>query len=270
MPKQKRREQHHLRQAPARRRSYTLGGTAQGEKYSPPFPMNLFQNVKLFFVIGAAIMIGGVVFAAVLQGRNPSHAQPVSTPVPTATSSATPDESATPGGTPTPGTKKFSAAEQAIDAGAKQYTATIKTDKGEIVIKLLADQAPRTVNSFVFLAQKGFFDGLTFHRVVKDFVVQSGDPTATGSGGPGYQTEEDKNDLKNIRGMISMAKAGAVTNFGSQFFVNLKDNPALDTDNPTQKRFYPFAQVVTGMDVVDKIAQGDVIRSVTISEQPKG
>ncbi|OAI40849.1 hypothetical protein AYO38_04955 [bacterium SCGC AG-212-C10] len=148
----------------------------------------------------------------------------------------------------------------------KSYTATITTDKGDIVLKLFTAEAPRTTNTFVFLAQKGYFDGITFHRVVPGFVVQGGDPTGRGSGGPGFETEEDRNDLSNTRGMVSMAKAGASTKFGSQFFINLGDNSAnLDKDGANQKRFFPWAQVTTGMDVVDKLAQGDVIRKVTIT-----
>ncbi|MBI5947548.1 MAG: peptidylprolyl isomerase [Chloroflexi bacterium] len=217
-------------------------------------------------------MVGSAVFAA---NRNNNQVDVPATSTPTATASAspegttTPQASETPAGTATPDPKKFSKAEQVIDAEKNTYTATIKTDKGDIVIALYADKAPRTVNNFVFLAQKKYFDGITFHRVVADFVVQGGDPTGTGSGGPGYVTQEDPNDLLNKKGMLSMAKAGAVTNFGSQFFINLKDNPGLDTDTPTQKRFYPFAEVTTGMDVVAKIAKGDVIRSVTITTTPK-
>lgn len=163
-----------------------------------------------------------------------------------------------------PAPMQFTEAAQVVDA-TKSYTATLKTAKGDIVIQLFADKAPRTVNTFVFLATRGYFDGLTFHRVVAGFVVQGGDPLDNGTGGPGFQTEEDPNDLLNTRGRISMAKAGAVTNFGSQFFINLQDNPNLDVDVPgRQKRFYPFGEVVQGMDVVDRIAQRDVIEKVTI------
>ena len=128
-----------------------------------------------------------------------------------------------------------------------------------------------------------FFDNTTIHRIAKNFVVQAGDPTGTGRGGPGYQTEEDKNELKNLRGYVSMAKAGAVTQVTSQFFINVKDNPVLDSDAPNQKRFFPFAQVISGMDVVDAINNvplaGGVldgkpatpinIISVTVTESPK-
>ena len=245
-----------------------MGGTASGEKYRPPFPMNLMQNQKVFWLVGGVVMIGGILVAAIFQSNNASRAA-VPTVVPTATvaASGTPDPNATP--SPTPVVKKFTQAEQVVDATAKSYTATIKTDKGDIEMQLFADKSPRTVNTFVFLAKNLYFDGIVFHRVVPQFVVQGGDPTGTGSGGPGFDTEEDQNDLKNVRSYVSMAKAGAVTTFGSQFFINLKDNPALDADGPSQKRFYPWAQVTKGMDVVDKLAQGDVIRSVTINEVAK-
>jgi peptidyl-prolyl cis-trans isomerase B (cyclophilin B) len=151
-----------------------------------------------------------------------------------------------------------------VDAN-KNYTATISTDKGDIVLKLLVKDAPRTVNTFVFLVQQGYYDGITFHRVVKNFVVQGGGPTGLGSGGPGFETEEDQNGLSNTRGMVSMAKVGSATNFGSQFFVNLKDNVALDKDGTASKRFYPFGEVTSGMDVVEQLAAGDAIDSITIT-----
>lgn len=273
MAKKKRREQRHLRQAPTRRRTYQSGGPP-GEKYKATFPMNLLANVKVFYVLGAIIMVGGVIFAALAAASNPQPALP--DPTPTAVDS-TPDASTTPSESATPSHQTFEKAEQVIDAEKFDYTALIKTSKGDIELKLLAEEAPRTVNNFVFLAQQGYFDGMTFHRVIPNFVIQSGDPTGTGSGGPGYTTEEDQNELKNERGMVSMAKAGATTVFGSQFFINLKDNPALDSDGPSQKRFYPFAEVISGMDVADAISEVDrdqrdrpledvVIESITISE----
>ncbi len=270
MPKQKRRDQQHINQRTPRKKTFNAGGSQGTEAYKPGFPYNLMSNSKVFYIIGAVIMIGGVALTAILASQPAEDRSIPDLPTATATveGSTTPDPSAsatttgTPSASPTVN-RTYSAAEQVVDT-AKSYTATLKTDKGDIVLELLDDQAPRTVNTFVFLAQKQYFDGLKFHRVVADFVVQGGDPLGTGSGGPGFQTEEDRNDLKNTRGMVSMAKAGAVTNFGSQFFINLKDNPALDSDTPSSKRFFPWARVTSGMDVVDKIAQGDIIRSVTI------
>lgn len=281
MPKQRKKEQQHLRQTPSRRKGYTVGGQEPTAIYKPGFPMNLLGNLKVFSIVGVAVAVI-MVFTAVLSSQNSTDrsAQQGSTPTPTiaTTHSATPDPNATPGPSATAAAsqtaaavatprKQFTQAEQVVDAEKKNYTATIKTDKGDIELKLFAVESPKTVNNFVFLAQQKYFDGIKFHRVVPDFVAQGGDPTGSGSGGPGYETEEDKNDFKNTRGKISMAKAGAVTKFGSQFFINLKDNPALDQDTAAQRRFYPFAEVTgNGMDVVAKLAQNDVIRSITITE----
>lgn len=175
------------------------------------------------------------------------------------------------------GEKSFAKADVVIASG-KQYSATISTSKGDILVDLYADKAPKTVNSFVFLAKKGFFDGVTFHRVVKGFVIQAGDPTGSGSGGPGYSTKDEPNQLTNERGTLAMAKASGASEFGSQFFINLTNNVDLDYNNPTANKFYPFGKVTSGMDVVDAIASVPVngsgkpntpvtIISVTISEK---
>lgn len=175
------------------------------------------------------------------------------------------------------GAKSFAKAEPVLVSG-KKYSATIKTSKGDIVIDLFADQSPLTVNSFVFLAKKGYFDGLTFHRVVKNFVIQAGDPTGSGSGGPGYETKDEPNQLSNERGTLAMAKTPGSDKFGSQFFINLSNNTDLDYNNPTANKFYPFAKVTSGMDVVDAIANVPVsgsgkpttpvtITTVTITEK---
>jgi cyclophilin family peptidyl-prolyl cis-trans isomerase len=142
----------------------------------------------------------------------------------------------------------------------KEYNATIKTNKGDIELKLYATQAPTTVNNFVCLAEDGFYDGLTFHRVIKDFMIQGGDPAGSGRGGPGY-TFNDEFDpkLKHDRpGVLSMANAGANTN-GSQFFITHVPTPWLDGKHSV------FGQVTKGQDVVDAIEQGDVILSVEIT-----
>ena len=143
---------------------------------------------------------------------------------------------------------------------AKKYTATIDTHRGAVVLKLYAAQAPRTVNNFVSLAQDGFYDGVTFHRVIKDFMIQGGDPDGTGRGGPGY-TFKDEFDpaLKHDGpGVLSMANAGPNTN-GSQFFITHVATPWLDGKHSV------FGKVVKGQDVVNVIQQGDVINSVTIA-----
>ncbi|MCH8031507.1 MAG: peptidylprolyl isomerase [Bacteroidetes bacterium] len=143
----------------------------------------------------------------------------------------------------------------------KTYRATISTNQGEIVLELDPSQAPKTVNNFVFLAQDGFYDGIVFHRVIADFMVQGGCPTGTGTGGPGYKFEDEftGNNLHHERGVISMANAGPNTN-GSQFFIT--HGPQTHLDN----RHTVFGKVVEGMDVVDSVQGGDVMESVKITE----
>jgi cyclophilin family peptidyl-prolyl cis-trans isomerase len=134
----------------------------------------------------------------------------------------------------------------------KSYTAILNTEKGEIKIQLFADKTPRTVNNFVFLARQGFFDGTIFHRVIKDFMAQGGDPTGTGTGGPGYRFADEFNpSLRHDKpGVLSMANAGANTN-GSQFFITHVPTPWLDNKHSV------FGQVTKGMDVVLSIPPRD-------------
>lgn len=155
---------------------------------------------------------------------------------------------------------------------AKKYLATVKMAKGgEFVIQLFPDKAPKTVNSFVFLARDHYFDGVTFHRVLEGFMAQGGDPTGTGGGGPGYQFENEDSDLTfDKAGVVAMANAGRDTN-GSQFFITFGATPQLNGD------YTIFGQVISGMDVVNGITrrdpdqnpnfQGDAIETITITEQ---
>jgi peptidyl-prolyl cis-trans isomerase B (cyclophilin B) len=143
----------------------------------------------------------------------------------------------------------------------KQYSVTLTTSRGEIVCDLFAKDAPKTVNNFVFLAREKFYDGTVFHRVIDNFMIQGGDPTGTGRGGPGYQFEDEvkMNPHKHQVGSLSMANAGPNTN-GSQFFIT-----HIATDWLNGKHTV-FGQVKTGQDVVNSIRQGDELISVTISE----
>jgi peptidyl-prolyl cis-trans isomerase B (cyclophilin B) len=145
---------------------------------------------------------------------------------------------------------------------AKNYVATLDTGKGKIVLELYPTYAPKTVNNFVFLARQGFYDGLTFHRVISNFMIQGGDPTGTGTGGPGYKFEDEvrSNPLKHETGMISMANAGANTN-GSQFFITHSPQPHLNGKHTV------FGKVIAGQDIVNAIRQNDVIKTVTIVEK---
>ncbi len=144
---------------------------------------------------------------------------------------------------------------------AKKYRATITTLRGVIEIELCPQYAPQTVNNFVFLAREGFYDSVVFHRVISNFVIQGGDPTGTGRGGPGYQfaDEFEGNPLTHERGVIAMANAGPGTN-GSQFFITHSPQPHLNG------RHTVFGKVVAGMEVVDAIRPGDAMTSVVITE----
>ncbi|MDF1612306.1 peptidylprolyl isomerase [Stygiobacter electus] len=148
--------------------------------------------------------------------------------------------------------------EMTIDVD-KDYKALIVTTKGIIELKLYPQFAPKTVNNFVFLANEGFYNGVTFHRVIEDFVIQGGDPTGTGRGGPGYRFEDEvkNNPLKHERGVISMANAGQNTN-GSQFFITHSPQPHLNGKHTV------FGKVINGLDVVDSIQQGDKMIEVKI------
>ena len=145
---------------------------------------------------------------------------------------------------------------------AKNYVATIETTRGNIIVELYPTYAPKTVNNFVFLARQGFYDGIKFHRVINNFMVQGGDPTGTGTGGPGYRFEDEVrgNPLKHETGVISMANAGANTN-GSQFFITHSPQPHLNGKHTV------FGKVIEGQDVVNAVRQGDVMNKVTIAEK---
>jgi peptidyl-prolyl cis-trans isomerase B (cyclophilin B) len=144
---------------------------------------------------------------------------------------------------------------------SKTYRVTMETTRGTIELDLYPQHAPLTVNNFVFLVREGFYDGLTFHRVIKDFVIQGGDPTGRGSGGPGYRFRDEVigNPLTHEAGVISMANAGPNTN-GSQFFITHTPQPHLNG------RHTVFGRVVNGMDVVYAIQQGDRMTKVTVQE----
>ncbi len=150
--------------------------------------------------------------------------------------------------------------EMTIDV-KKTYIATMKTSRGDIELELCAKHAPKTVNNFVFLVREGFYDGVSFHRVIANFMIQGGDPTGTGRSGPGYQFEDEfrGNPLKHGTGALSMANAGPNTN-GSQFFITHSPQPHLDG------RHTVFGRVLKGQDVVNAIRQGDKIESAAVRE----
>jgi peptidyl-prolyl cis-trans isomerase B (cyclophilin B) len=143
---------------------------------------------------------------------------------------------------------------------SKQYTATIETEKGNLVLELFASDVPITVNNFMFLAREGFYNGLAFHRVVSDFVVQGGCPIGDGRGGPGYQFDDEITEHTHVAGALSMANSGANTN-GSQFFITYTPQHHLDGHHSV------FGQLVEGTDVLERIEQGDVMIRITIEEE---
>ncbi|MGW8225320.1 MAG: peptidylprolyl isomerase [Anaerolineales bacterium] len=143
----------------------------------------------------------------------------------------------------------------------KIYHVKMETSKGMIELDLYPEYAPKTVNNFVFLTQQGYYDGVSFHRVIPNFVIQGGDPTGTGAGGPGYKFEDElrQNPLTHETNSLSMANAGPNTN-GSQFFITHSPQPHLDGKHTV------FGKVVSGADVVDAIRQGDKMVKVEVSE----
>lgn len=156
--------------------------------------------------------------------------------------------------------KTYTRAEQVIDPNLR-YEATITTDRGDIVIDLDPSRAPRTVNNFVFLARDGFYDGLTFHRVVDDFVIQGGCPQGTGTGNPGYRFDDEPVVGDYGPGAVAMANSGPNSN-GSQFFIC-----TVDDRRKLARSYNLFGQVTKGMEIVTSVRPGDVMRQVTVREQ---
>jgi peptidylprolyl isomerase len=224
-------------------------------------PVKKKQNTNVRWIAGAVIVLVVIAIAWSIYSSQKPAAQSGQTPA------------AQSGKAPVlVGTKEYDAAPPMTIDKSKQYSATVKMAKGgEFVIQLYADKAPITVNSFVFLARQGYFDGTTFHRVLEGFMAQGGDPTGTGGGGPGYEFVNEDSDLTfDKAGVVAMANAGRDTN-GSQFFI---------TFGPTEQLnggYTIFGQVISGMDVVNGITlrdpnknpsfTGDVMESITISEK---
>ncbi len=157
--------------------------------------------------------------------------------------------------------KSYSSAPAMTIDPAKKFAATIETSRGTINVDLFAKDAPMTVNNFVVLSRDGFYDGLKFHRVIPDFMIQGGDPAGTGSGGPGYKfgDEVGAGKPKHKVGSLSMANAGPGTN-GSQFFITHIATDWLDGKHTV------FGQVTNGQEIVNAVKQGDTIKSITITE----
>jgi peptidyl-prolyl cis-trans isomerase B (cyclophilin B) len=142
----------------------------------------------------------------------------------------------------------------------KKYTATMETNKGTMVFELFSRDVPNTVNNFVFLAREGFYDNTIFHRVIAGFMAQGGDPTGTGTGGPGYKFADEFTYHTHVTGTLSMANAGSNTN-GSQFFICFAPQPHLDGKHSV------FGQLIEGLDVLNQIVLGDKVIRITIKEE---
>ncbi|MCX6023760.1 MAG: peptidylprolyl isomerase [Chloroflexi bacterium] len=150
--------------------------------------------------------------------------------------------------------KSYSAPPEMTIDPAQKYQAVVKTNKGEITVRLFPEDAPKTVNNFVFLAREGYYDSVVFHRIIKGFMLQSGDPTGTGAGSPGYKFADEQPVVKDYTpGTLAMANAGPNTN-GSQFFIMHGDS----SGGRLPKNYTIFGRVIAGMDVVDTIASTPV------------
>ena len=217
-----------------------------------------------------AILAGAILAFTIYVGRN-AGGSPGTLPTPSPTSSPTSGVTASCGSlnfgaalSPTAGNagkKSFSAAPPMTINAAHHFLVTIKTAKGDIVLCLDPKLAPNTVNNFVFLARNQFYDGLRFHRVEPNFVIQGGDPKGDGTGGPGYKFNDEPVASEYTAGAVAMANSGPNTN-GSQFFIC-----TVDDTKKLQKLYNLFGYVQRGMDVVLKIAAGDVMTSVTVQEE---
>ncbi|GAB4205580.1 MAG: hypothetical protein OHK0022_31800 [Roseiflexaceae bacterium] len=228
-------------------------------KAAPPPP----EKSSLPAIISAGVVVLVLVALLVVlltnqPGTQQTASQPVATPAASQPSPAA-------GQPPASGPKKsYPAAPPLTIDATKSYTATITTPRGDIVIKLRPDLAPQTVNSFIFLARDGFFDGLTWHRVIPGFVAQGGDPEGTGTGGPGYNVPAEFTDkvLFDRPGLVAMARRGDdINSNGSQFFITLAPTESLNN------QYTIFGEVVQGLDIVNGIPQRDPDSATAPGEQ---
>jgi cyclophilin family peptidyl-prolyl cis-trans isomerase len=199
--------------------------------------------IRLFVIV----LTFTVLLAASCGGSAPEPA-----PAPAPPTQPTPAPTPAPAAKPVPAVKPMSwdAPPPMIIDTSKKYTAIMETEKGTLVLELFAQDVPKTVNNFVFLAREGYYDGTSFHRVIPGFMAQGGDPTGTGMGGPGYRFEDEFTEHKHGVGTLSMANAGANTN-GSQFFITYAPQPGLDGKHSV------FGQLIEGMDVLKSLTPRD-------------
>ena len=247
--------------------------------------------MKPSFVKASLFVATAAVLALAASACGGDDKEKSSTPAAGKTAASTPSAAKTPAGTPPAAAatlparsgdfaslcqkssdKQFSAPPPAIIDPKLSYTAVIKTDKGDVTVELYPDVAPVTVNNFVFLACKGFYDGVTWHRVIPGFVAQTGDPTGTGSGGPGYTIPAEFSSRPFETGTLGMARSQSPDSGGSQFFICYEPQPALDG------KYTVFGKVTAGLDVLGKITPrdpsqnpnlppGDKILEITVTEK---
>lgn len=236
----------------------------------PDKPVNNLPGFISALVVLAVLGLVGFILFSRANPASETASQPTAEALPTA--EAAPTTAVAPAA-PVAEKPTYDAAPTLTIDPARNYTATIATPRGDIVIQLRPDLAPETVNSFVFLAREGFFDGLTWHRVIPGFVAQGGDPLGTGTGGPGYNIPDEYTSevLFDRPGLVAMASTGAGTNSGgSQFFITLAPTPNLN------EQYTIFGEVIEGLEIVEGIperdpatatAPGEQMLSVTITEE---
>lgn len=209
------------------------------------------QNRFRLWALAAALILA----VASLAGCESPAAAPKSTPTKPPVSTPAKQTSPSQGGTPV--SKQYSSTPAMTVDSNKSYTAVIHTTLGDMQAELFAKETPKTVNNFVFLARDGYYNNVKFHRIIKNFMVQTGDPTGTGAGSPGYRFDDEPVSRSYVRGTLAMANAGPNTN-GSQFFI-------VHADYPLPKNYTIFGQVTdkAGLDTLDKIANVPVKASPT-------
>jgi cyclophilin family peptidyl-prolyl cis-trans isomerase len=223
------------------------------------------RKIKKFlavFLLGVTILIGG---CSAQTTTTPATIAPTTPPPPAKTTAAVSTPSPSPAATTpaaqpsqTAKAKTYSAAPAMQIDKSKKYTATVETSLGTFKIGLFASESPLTVNNFVFLSREGFYNGVIFHRIMKTFMIQSGDPQVTGGGGPGYKFKDELPPKHNYEaGIVAMANSGSNTN-GSQFFIC-----TVDDSRSLQPLYTQFGQISEGMDIVQKIAAVPVVASAT-------
>ncbi len=275
MARQQRR-QHHQQQT-KRRKAYTPYASAAASHIKPLGAFRIFSNYRLFAIVGAVSLFGAYGLSVASGGRVTAHGSSSTSSHGGVRGDGVQQQTPVAGGLGSPDpsriVKQYSAPPPQTIYPNRRYLAVFETDRGQILVELLAQVAPQAVNNFVFLSRDGFYDGISFHRVIPGFVAQAGDPTGTGLGGPGYELPFEPSSLLFEPGVLAIAKPSDASslNNGSQFFFALGREPALDGKSTV------FGRILEGRDVLDALSPrdpqatrdapaGDVIRSVTIIE----